>query len=144
MAWVEVLIETPRFGFVKRNAQGAVEFVSILPCPFNYGSVPGTSAEDGDPIDAVVLGPRQGRGRRIQAPIVAKVDFVDGGCQDTKWVVSSRRLTEHDLHQLRLFFWLYAKIKTPWNRLRGRGQTAFRGIEEIGLESENSESVLVS
>jgi hypothetical protein len=36
---VEVLIEIPRGSFVKRGSTGHVDFVSPLPCPFNYGSV---------------------------------------------------------------------------------------------------------
>lgn len=131
MCSVEVLIETPRFSFVKRHPHGGVEFVSPLPCPFNYGSVPGTSAEDGDPVDAVVLGRRQRRGKRIRAPVVAEVDFVDGGARDTKLVVSQRGLTAGDLRQLKLFFWFYAQLKAPWNRVRGRGQTAFRGVHAV-------------
>ena len=128
MNTVEVLIETPRLGFVKRRADGAIEFVSPLPCPFNYGSVPGTTSEDGDPVDAVVLGPRQPVGARIRAPVVAVVDFVDGGLQDIKLVVSSRGLSNTDVRRLTLFFWVYAKLKSPWNRWRRKGQTSFRGL----------------
>ena len=131
MPSVEVLIETPRFGFVKRNARGAVEFVSLLPCPFNYGSIPGTCAEDGDPVDAVVLGRRQRRGRRIRAEVVAEVEFLDGGARDTKLVVSQRGLTDRDIRELTLFFWIYARLKAPWNRVRGRGRTAFQGVRAV-------------
>ena len=54
---VEVIIEVPRGGFIKRHPDGAVDFVSPVPCPFNYGSVEGSEAADGDPQDALVLGP---------------------------------------------------------------------------------------
>ena len=37
---VEVVIEIPRGSFLKRGSTGHVDFVSPLPCPFNYGSVP--------------------------------------------------------------------------------------------------------
>ena len=40
---VEVIIEIPKGSFIKRGSTGQVDFVSPLPCPFNYGSVPTTS-----------------------------------------------------------------------------------------------------
>ena len=52
---VEVLIEIPRGSFVKRGSTGHVDFVSPLPCPFNYGSVPQLVGLEGDLLDAVVL-----------------------------------------------------------------------------------------
>ena len=37
---VEVVIEVPRGSFLKRGSTGHIDFISPLPCPFNYGSVP--------------------------------------------------------------------------------------------------------
>jgi inorganic pyrophosphatase len=37
---LDVVIEIPRGSFLKRGSTGRVDFVSPLPCPFNYGSVP--------------------------------------------------------------------------------------------------------
>ncbi|HET9668554.1 MAG TPA: inorganic diphosphatase, partial [Casimicrobiaceae bacterium] len=54
---VEVVIEVPRGSFVKRGSLGHVDFVSPLPCPYNYGSVPTHIGLEGDLLDAVVLGP---------------------------------------------------------------------------------------
>jgi hypothetical protein len=48
-----VVIDVPRGSFIKRDDDGAVDFVSPIPCPFNYGHVPGSLAEDGDAVDAV-------------------------------------------------------------------------------------------
>ncbi len=36
---VEEVIEVPRGSFVKRGSRGEFDFLSPLPCPFNYGSV---------------------------------------------------------------------------------------------------------
>ena len=36
---VEVVIEIPRWSFLKRGSSGRIDFVSPLPCPFNYGAV---------------------------------------------------------------------------------------------------------
>ena len=37
---VEVVIEVPRGSFLKRGSTWHVDFISPLPCPFNYGAVP--------------------------------------------------------------------------------------------------------
>ena len=37
---VDVVIEVTRGSFLKRGSTAHVDFVSPLPCPFNYGSVP--------------------------------------------------------------------------------------------------------
>ena len=37
---LEVVIEIPRGSFLKRGSSGRIDFVSPLPCPFNYGSAP--------------------------------------------------------------------------------------------------------
>ena len=63
---VEVVIEVPRGSFVKRGSTGHVDFVSPLPCPFNYGSVPSHIGLEGDLLDALVLGPRLPLGTRIR------------------------------------------------------------------------------
>src|SRR5215510_5929974 len=55
---LEVVIEVPRGSFLKRGSTGHVDFISPLPCPFNYGSVPQYLGLEGDLLDAVVLGPR--------------------------------------------------------------------------------------
>ena len=54
---VEVVIEIPRGSFLKRGSTGQVDFISPLPCPYNYGSVPKFLGLEGDLLDALVLGP---------------------------------------------------------------------------------------
>ena len=63
---VEVVIEVPRFSFLKRGSTGHIDFISPLPCPFNYGSVPTHLGMEGDLLDALVLGPRL-RSRHVDA-----------------------------------------------------------------------------
>ena len=58
---LEVVIEVPRGSFLKRASTGRVDFISPLPCPFNYGSVPVYLGLEGDLLDALVLGPRLSR-----------------------------------------------------------------------------------
>jgi inorganic pyrophosphatase len=66
-AELEVVIEVPLGGFIKRRDDGGIDFVSLAPCPFKYGSVPDTRSGDGDRLDALVLGPRLARGTRVRA-----------------------------------------------------------------------------
>ena len=42
-----IYIETPKGSFVKRNEQQRIDFVSPLPCPFNYGHIKGEVGGDG-------------------------------------------------------------------------------------------------
>ena len=55
---VDIVIEVPRGSFLKRGSSGHIDFVSPLPCPFNYGAVPTHLGMEGDLLDALVLGPR--------------------------------------------------------------------------------------
>ncbi|MCB0105971.1 MAG: inorganic diphosphatase [Caldilineaceae bacterium] len=82
-ATVTVVIEAPRLSMIKRRSDGAIDFFSPLPCPYNYGSIPGRWADDGDPLDAVVMGPRLPAGARVHLPVVGVIDFVDGGRGDS-------------------------------------------------------------
>ncbi len=126
---VQAIIELPRGAFIKRRADGRIDFVSPLPCPYNYGSLPDTQGGDGDPIDAIVLGPRLRAGTRVHLPIVAEIDFVDEGREDMKLVLSATPLTRAQARGLTAFFHLYAFAKRRLAWLRGRrGEIKFRGI----------------
>jgi inorganic pyrophosphatase len=128
---VEVVIEVPRGGFVKRRDDGAIDFVSPAPCPFNYGSVPETRSGDGDRLDALVLGARLARGTRLRVRVVARVRFTDAGQDDPKLVCSQRPLGALDRATITAFFAIYARAKALLNRLRGRrGPTRYEGLEE--------------
>lgn len=130
---VVVVVEVPRLGLIKRRDDGSIDYVSPLPCPFNYGSVPGTVSGDGDRADAVVLGPKLARGTRLRARVVARVDFVDAGELDPKWVCVPEGTARADLGSVVAFFRTYAVLKTVLNGLRGkRGPTVYRGLVERG------------
>ncbi len=109
---VEVEIDSPRWSFIKRTDEGLPALISPLPCPFNYGHLPGTTAADGDAIDAIVLGRRRGRGRTGRLAVLGLVDFVDQGVLDTKLVLGPK--TEHrrrDGAALATFFFAYERYK---------------------------------
>lgn len=127
---VEVVIEVSRGDHIKRDGRGVAEFLSPLPCPFNYGSVVDSTAEDGDPIDAVVLGSRLDRGQIVAAHVVGVVAFVDAGQRDDKWVCSNAPMTRAQRTTLRSFFVVYAVFKKVFNVLMfNGGTTRFKGLK---------------
>jgi inorganic pyrophosphatase len=131
-AHADIVIDSPRFSHIKRNDAGGVDFVSPLPCPFNYGSVPGTRSADGDRVDAVVLGARLSRRARVRLRVLGVVHFVDAGAADPKWICAAGPLGRAEHLQLELFFRVYALAKRGLHRARGRdrdgGATRFLGI----------------
>lgn len=130
----EVLVEQPRWSFVKRRADGMVDFVSPFPCPYNYGSIPGRRSGDGDPLDALLLGPRLSAGSRVRAPVVGVVGFIDAGELDPKVVCSARALTVRDRAGLLAFFAAYARFKSLLSLARGRrGETRSLGFLPEGV-----------
>ncbi|MEM8609843.1 MAG: inorganic diphosphatase [Myxococcota bacterium] len=125
---VTVVIDVPRGSFVKRGDDGSVDFIYPLPCPFNYGHIPGTVAEDGDADDAVVLGKRLPQGSRTESIPWARIHFVDAGKNDFKWICASAPLSRLDRLQVASFFRVYAAAKRAINRIRGkRGVTRYLG-----------------
>ena len=125
----EVLVESPRWSVVKRRADGGVDFISPLPCPYNYGCIPGLRSGDGDPLDVVVLGPRLRRGERLRVPVVGVIGFLDAGEADPKVICSARPLRVVDRVGLAAFFRVYALFKRGLYLVRGRrsGDTRYLG-----------------
>jgi inorganic pyrophosphatase len=129
---IDVLVEVPRGSFLKRElSDGAlvVDYVSPLPSPFNYGCVPDTLGEDGDPLDVVVLGPRLPAMSRVSLPVVGVVRFVDAGRRDDKIVASAEPPTAWQRRGLEVFFRVYARARPALNVVKGlAGTTRFEGI----------------
>ena len=110
-AKVTVRVEVPRGSFVKRGPTGAFDFLSPLPCPYDYGSVLGTRAPDGDPLDALVLGTSSASGTLHTVAVRAVMGFVDAGAPDPKLVCSSAPLTREQCRGIERFFATYAWLK---------------------------------
>src|SRR5439155_8789545 len=108
---VEVVIEVPRGSFLKRGSTGHIDFISPLPCPFNYGSVPAYVGLEGDLLDAVVLGPRLPLAASIRVKAWGAVVLTDRGMTDDKLICSSRRLDASERRTVLRFFHFYAKCK---------------------------------
>lgn len=128
-AEVEVEIEVPRGSFLKRGCSGRVDFVSPLPCPYNYGAVPTLLGLEGDRLDALVLGRRLPRGARLQLPAWAAVTLTDRGLCDDKLICSLERPSPAQIDRVLRFFRFYARCKGVMNRLRHRpGRNACDGL----------------
>jgi len=125
---VDVVVEVPRGSFLKRGSTGSVDFVSPLPCPFNYGSVPTHIGLEGDLLDALVLGPRLPLGARVHVKAWGAVTLTDRGMSDDKLVCGERPPSASQRRNLLWFFHFYAKCKGLLNAWRSRpGRNACDG-----------------
>lgn len=125
----QVVVEVPRGSRIKRAANGSIDFVSPMASPFNYGSVIDTSSADGEPLDALVLGPPLPLGHRQIWPVHGVVRFVDEGLPDPKLVCGPHPPTAQDEARILAFFRRYAMVKAAFSRLRRRGPVRFLGLE---------------
>src|SRR3982750_3943275 len=112
---LEVVIEVPRGSFLKRGSTGRIDFLSPLPCPFNYGSVPTHIGLEGDLLDAVVLGPRLTAGTRIHIAAWGAVTLPDRGMSDDELVCSDHPPTDWQRRNVLRFFHFYAACKALLN-----------------------------
>ena len=125
---VEVVIEIPRGSFLKRGSDGSLDFISPLPCPYNYGSVPGLLGLEGDLLDAVVLGPRLARGSRVRVAAHGAVGLMDRGRYDDKLICAREPPSAAQCARVVRFFRVYGWAKRLLNLLRLHpGTTASRG-----------------
>jgi inorganic pyrophosphatase len=120
---VEVVIEIPQGSFLKRGSTGHIDFVSPLPCPYNYGSVPQFLGLEGDLLDALILGPRLPLGARKRVKAWGAVILTDRGMSDDKLICSDHRPSLSECQNVLRFFHIYAKCKgllNIWRRRPGR------------------------
>lgn len=117
---LEVIIEIPRGSFLKRGSTGRVDFVSPLPCPFNYGSVPDRLGGEGDLLDAVVLGPRLPAGTRVRVPARGAVGLAERRLYDDKLICSREPVSAGTRVAVVAFFHAYIQAKRVLNLLRGQ------------------------
>jgi len=127
-----VTIEIPRGSFRKVGSTGRLDFLSPIPCPFNYGSVRTLLGLEGDLLDAVVLGPRLAPGTRLKVLAHGAVGLHDRGLYDDKLICTSDALSPAQLRRRRrlvlAFFRIYGWAKRLLNLWRGRpGRTGLHG-----------------
>jgi inorganic pyrophosphatase len=136
---LEVVIEIPRGSFLKRGSSGRIDFISPLPCPYNYGSVPDYLGQEGDYLDALVLGPRLPRGERIRMRAWGAVILADRGMTDDKLVCAETPHTPGQRQAILRFFALYARGKGVLNLLRRQpGRNACDGWCEAARAMERA------
>jgi inorganic pyrophosphatase len=129
---VEVVIEVPKGSIVKRCSSGRLDFISPIPCPFNYGSIDSLPGPDNDLLDAAVLGPRLCRGTRLTVPVVGSIRIIDRGLPDDKVICSSRPVGALKRSLILLFFKFYAKCKGLINFWRGHsGRNYCHGWQDV-------------
>lgn len=121
--WVDVVIEIPRGGWCKRDLRGEVDFVSPLPCPFNYGAVPAYIGLDHDLLDAVVLGPKVAFGTALRVRAVGAVGLLDRDIYDDKLICAATPPGRAQRAAIVAFFHLYAHAKSVLNAWRGASGT---------------------
>ena len=125
---LEIVIEVPRGSFLKRGLTGRIDFVSPLPCPFNYGAVPSHLGLEGDLLDALVLGPRLRFGSRLRLRAWGAVTLTDRGMSDDKLVCSAQRPSREECAEVLRFFHFYARCKALLNFIKRRpGRNACEG-----------------
>ena len=125
---VDVVIEIPRWSFLKRGSSGHVDFVSPLPCPFNYGSVREYIGTDNDFLDAIVLGSKLAYGSRVKVFAYGAVGLADRGMYDDKLVCSRHALRPRERRRVLIFMYIYGWAKRLLNLYRCRpGRTICEG-----------------
>jgi len=117
---VTVVIEIPRGSFLKRGSDGHIDFVSPLPCPYNYGSVHEYIGGEGDFLDALVLGPRLPVGARVEVSAFGAVGLTERFMYDDKLVCALTPVTAAERRRVVGFFHVYASCKALLNLIRGR------------------------
>lgn len=117
---VEVVIEIPRGSFLKRGSTGELDFISPLPCPYNYGSIPAFIGLEGDLLDAVVLGPRLPVGKKVKIYAWGAIGLTDRGLYDDKLICSQYPISHWQQRLVITFFKIYARAKSLLNMIRGR------------------------
>jgi inorganic pyrophosphatase len=106
--------------------------------PVNYGFVPQTVFLDGDPFDALVLGPALAGGHLTRGIVVGVMFMEDGGLADSKVVVSPTRpdgtpqftLTASDRRTIAEFFGRYKQDAGTITRVPGWG-SAKDGVDLV-------------
>lgn len=122
-----------KWSFIKRDDDGDVDYISPLPCPFNYGSILGTVSEEGDRMDAIVMGGKIRKDHNIKLNPLAEVVFYDAGNYDPKMVFSlNNKLSFLDKLGIRLFFMFFSIAKTLLNKVRRKqGRTMFSELRDL-------------
>lgn len=111
----DAVIEIPKDSILKyeiKNNTLYLDRINTMPCPFNYGFIQNTIAEDGDPIDVFVvtehiLQPNT----HVKVFIHYEFECLDNGVPDNKLVASLTKdpPSEQDLVKIYTYLTNYKK-----------------------------------
>lgn len=91
---MKVIVEMPMGTTNKwemKNGQMVIDRVIKLPVPVNYGFIPGTLADDGDPLDVFVISDREyAPGDQTQVDVLGIFECTDQGISDDKVLAKLR------------------------------------------------------
>jgi inorganic pyrophosphatase len=136
---INVLIEIPggsknKYEFDKELEAFALDRVlySSVQYPYDYGFVPNTLADDGDPLDGmVIIDEPTFPGCVIAARPIGMLEMIDGGDRDEKIlcvpdkdpryaaVKSLKDLAPHRLEEIAEFFRTYKNLEKKVTEIRG-------------------------
>ena len=116
----DVVIEIPRGSFLKRGWDGNVDFISPIPCPFNYSAIHDFVGCNGDLLDAVVLGQRMPLGTTLNVIAHEAIGLTDKGMYDDKLICSAETHKAGKKRLILFFFHFYALSKRMLNFYRSR------------------------
>ncbi len=127
---MKIIIDTPKWSFIKYNDNGKMDYPSPIPFTVNYGRVVGLTSDEGDEADAIVLGRKINKGFQLSLSPVGLINFIDRGINDPKYIFSNKPVTLLDRINMTIFFTAFSIFKNVLNKLRGKkGITKFNGIE---------------
>jgi inorganic pyrophosphatase len=110
---MKIKIEIPRGSKIKKELHKKSKDKELhLECPEYYGYIPNTTAEDGDPIDAILLTKKQYKaGDLAEGSLLGILNFIDKGKQDNKFIFSDylEKLTPIRLKEIKKFLSDYKK-----------------------------------
>jgi inorganic pyrophosphatase len=118
-------------------AEGEGRVIRYLAYPANYGMVPATllpesEGGDGDPLDAVLLGPAVERGAVVPVRVIGVLRLVDDGERDDKLIAVPREGVFSEvtsLEELEAAYPGVAGILETWfTRYKGPGRLVFEGF----------------
>lgn len=128
---LNIIIEIPKMSRVKYELDkdtGLIKYDRVLYSPMhypaNYGFVPQTLWEDGDPLDVLVLGDEPlVPGCLMEARVIGVLDMIDGGegdakvlavpTKDPRWAKTKdiSDLEPHTLEEIKHFFTVYKDLQ---------------------------------
>jgi inorganic pyrophosphatase len=107
IAKFEVDEDTGALRWAKNREDGSRREIDYLPYPVNYGMVPQTLADDGDPLDVLVLGRGLERATVTSTRVIGVLEMAHDGTRDDKLIAVPVDLELrngfsrlHELHEL--------------------------------------------